>query len=165
MKNISRRNLRGFTLIELLVVVLIIGILSAIALPKYRVAVEKAKAAEALMNIKAYTDFYNFHSIENGANLPTNIVEMFEISGAEKKEGYSRLYETKNFTYEYGGCAIYVQSNNQNFFYEWFTEFCECDDDTGCYKSVNKRCWAYNDLSYSFCKSMEAYGYRTEDNR
>ncbi len=47
-------NRKGFTLIELLVVVLIIGILSAIALPQYTQAVEKSRAAEALSNIGSF---------------------------------------------------------------------------------------------------------------
>lgn len=45
----------GFTLIEILAVTVIIGILSAIAVPKYHEVIDRAKVAKAIGDLKAIT--------------------------------------------------------------------------------------------------------------
>ena len=69
------KNNKAFTLIELLVVVLIIGILAAVALPQYQKAVEKSRAAQALVVLKAVYDAAEAYYVANGT-APTTMEEL-----------------------------------------------------------------------------------------
>ena len=64
---VGRLDGLGFTLIELLVVVLIIGILAAIALPKYQKAAERAKSVQAIVLLKAFAQAEERFYLANGS--------------------------------------------------------------------------------------------------
>ena len=79
-------HLMGFTLIELLVVVLIIGILAAVAVPQYQKAVEKSKAAQGMMFVKAFNQAAPVYYLNNG--IPATDIEQLDVglSQAQKEE-------------------------------------------------------------------------------
>ena len=67
---------KGFTLIELLAAVLIMGILTAVALPQYRRSLERTRVAEALQMLPSIYDARERSATERGYNswdsIPSN---------------------------------------------------------------------------------------------
>ncbi len=69
-----RRLRRGFTLIELLIVVVIIGILAAIAVPKFQNSKGKANAATLksdLRNLATAQEAYFYENLTYTTSLPS----------------------------------------------------------------------------------------------
>ena len=91
----------GFTLIELLVVVLIIGILSAIALPQYTAAVEKSRATEAVQNVATIEKQIELYIMENGVPSHDRVVPFFDVASVKLGdcEAHSSSCDTKYFHY------------------------------------------------------------------
>ena len=87
---------QGFTLIELLVVVLIIGILTAIAMPNYSRAIEKSRATEAMNIVKAANDAVYSYAAERAVCPASFDKLLIGIPGIVS----GTTATTKDFTYQ-----------------------------------------------------------------
>ena len=150
----------GFTLIELLVVVLIIGILSAVALPQYTKAVEKSRATEVLMNIKTIMDGWQIYALANpGASERVCFADVADVT-LPSSVLQDCKYVTKNFTYEpyFAGSDYGVEIHrNGNDAYAFYVaiDFANCDAKPYC-----KACFTSNtDIGRAICKGLESQGF------
>jgi len=90
----KRRQDQGFTLIELLVVIIIIGILSAIALPAFLSQANKAKQSEAKQYVSSINKSQQAFYVEQGK---------FSIDGTGTELGIGIKTQTTNYQYVISG--------------------------------------------------------------
>jgi len=136
MKNISK----GFTLIELLVVILIIGVLAAIALPKYQLAMDKAKYSQAMTLLASINSSQNRYKLAN-TSATYNFRELdIDLPPSGKIDSTGQRY-----TDTWGGCSLHNTGYGQCninlgatsgvwYFLRW---------DGPYFSSNNRECWVY----------------------
>ena len=141
--------MKGFTLIELLVVVLIIGILAAVALPKYQVAVAKARAAEALVVLGALERARDVYYLANGA-WPESLEDL-DIS-VPPSSNYRYVYRVSGYCFE----AHEIRSQS-GFWFEWYPPLAGDDK--------RKHCIVNEESGPQYKQVCSSLGYTEPSNR
>ena len=101
----------GFTLLELLVVVLIIGVLTAVAVPQYKRVIMRVRNREAVAALRSIGKGIEMYNLVNGP-LPDGYSRDFSILDVEVKPSSFWDYAYVCFD-EYKSCGIYASQKKE----------------------------------------------------
>ncbi len=109
---------QGFTLIELLVVVLIIGILTAVAVPQYKKAVYKSRYATMKSLVATVSNAAEIYYLAHGS-APDRLSELDIDIPAPTSVEYDEEAHTDTANYPWGYCYLRNGTGtNKNFLFQ-----------------------------------------------
>lgn len=107
----SVRNNKGFTLVELMVVIAILGILAAMAIPKFNEATATSKDAKLKADLRTVDGvIMQYYAVNNSypttANHKTQLVPNYLAAWPKDTAGNDLVYEIVTGGYTLKGAAI-----------------------------------------------------------
>lgn len=101
---------RGFTLLELIIVIIILAILASLAVPRFLVQTERARAAEALQHLGVIRGAMDRYWVSNSSSYLGVVLTIADNCGAGYNLDIScpndpAVYPRKQFVYSIGGLA------------------------------------------------------------
>lgn len=110
-----KQNTQGFTLIELLVVVLIIGILAAVAMPQYQMAVWKSRYATIKSLAKSLTTAQDIYYLANGTYTLDETALDIDGSWSKCDPANTPSMGVKICYFDRGGCQLSLSGYTECF--------------------------------------------------